>query len=153
MSAPDPVRDRGEVLDVLARFVHGIDTRDWALYRSVFADVVEIDYSSYRPGSAGPIAADEWVARASRLFPGLTASQHLVASPYVQLAGDTATVRSSVRADHVLDGEHVVLGGSYVHRLARDEDGWRITGVALHVTWQDGDRDLLVRAAERAAPP
>ena len=150
MTAPDPVRDRGEVLDVLARFVHGIDTRDWALYRSVFADVVEIDYSSYRPDSVGPVAADEWVARATRLFPGLTASQHLVASSYVQLAGDTATVRSSVRADHVLDGEHFVLGGSYVHRLTRGEGGWRIDGVALHVAWQDGDRNVLVRAAQRA---
>lgn len=153
MTAPDPVRDRGEVLDVLARFVHGIDTRDWALYRSVFADVVELDYGSYRPGSVGPMSADDWVERARRLFPGLTASQHLVASPYVQLSGDEAWVRSSVRADHVLDGEHFVLGGSYLHRLSRGGRGWRITAVTLQVTWQDGDRDVLVRAAARAARP
>jgi len=33
--------DRGAVLDVLARFAHGIDGRDWVLYRSVFADEFE----------------------------------------------------------------------------------------------------------------
>ena len=56
--SPGPAADvRAEVLDVLARFAHGIDGRDWTLYRSVFADVIDVDYASYRPGSVARMTA------------------------------------------------------------------------------------------------
>ncbi len=67
---PVDAQDRTDVLDVLARFAHGIDGRRWDLYRSVFTDDVAVDYSSYRTGSVGTMSADEWVDRARRLVPG-----------------------------------------------------------------------------------
>ena len=142
---------RAEVLDVLARFAHGIDGRDWALYRSVFADVVDVDYTSYRPGSAGPTAADDWVDRARRLFPGLDATSHLLVNPWFRPDVDGVLVQTSMRADHVLDGQRYTLGGRYVHRLADAGEGWRIHAVTLTVTWEEGDRALLSAAAARVA--
>jgi hypothetical protein len=147
-------QDRTRVLDVLARFAHGIDGRDWLLYRSVLADEVDVDYSSYRPGSIGRMTADAWVERAQRLFPGLDATQHLLVNPWVQDDDDGLTVRTSMRADHFLDGARYTLGGHYLHRLsARDDGEWVITGVTLTVTWQEGDARLLATAAERVAAP
>jgi 3-phenylpropionate/cinnamic acid dioxygenase small subunit len=147
MTAAD---DRASVLDVLGRFAHGIDGRDWELYRSVFADQVDVDYSSYRAGSVGSMAADAWVDRARALFPGLDASQHVLSNAWLQEEGDDrVAVRTTMRADHFLDGARYTLGGHYLHRLRRDAGGWRITGVTLTVTWQEGDGALLATAAQR----
>lgn len=142
--------DRDAVLDVLARFAHAIDGRDWELYRSVLADEIDVDYTSYRPGSRQRMPADAWVDRARRLFPGLDATQHVLVNPWVQAEGDAVRVRTSMRADHFLDDERYSLGGTYEHRLAREGGAWRITAVTLTVTWTEGDRQVLVRGAERA---
>ena len=109
------------VLDVLARFAHGIDGRDWALYRSVFTDEIDVDYTSYRAGSAGRMPADAWVERARRLFPGLDATTHVLVNAWFRPdddAGDSVLVQTSMRADHFLDGARYTLGGGYLHRAA-----------------------------------
>lgn len=144
----DP-RDRADVLDVLARFAHGIDGRDWELYRSVFADEIAVDYSSYRPGSVGLMPADAWVDRARRLFPGLDASQHVLVNAWLRAEGDEVLARTSMRADHFLDGGRYTLGGQYLHRLRRKRGVWLVSGVTLTVTWQEGDPAILAAAAQR----
>ncbi len=151
MTGPPTAADRAAVLDVLARFAHGIDGRDWELYRSVFTDEIDVDYTSYRPGSRARMPADEWVDRARRLFPGLDATQHVLVNARVRAHGDGARVRTSMRADHFLAGERYSLGGTYLHLLTRDGASWRISAVTLTVTWTEGDRQMLARAAERAA--
>jgi hypothetical protein len=149
VNAP-PAEERAAVLDLLARFAHGIDGRDWALYRSVFTDEIDVDYTSYRPGSPARMPADDWVDRARRLFPGLDATQHVLVNPWVRADGDAIRVRTSMRADHFLDGARYSLGGTYEHRLVPTGGEWRIAAVTLTVTWTEGDRQLLVRGAERA---
>ena len=72
--------DRLAVEEVLYRFADGLDRRDWVQYRAVFTDEIDLDYSSYRPTSIGVWAADDWVARAAALFPGLDATQHTASS-------------------------------------------------------------------------
>jgi hypothetical protein len=143
--------DRAAILDVLARFAHGIDGRDWALYRSVFTDEIDVDYTSYRAGSVARMAADDWVDRARRLFPGLDATQHVLVNPWFRPDGATVAVQTSMRADHFLDGARYTLGGHYVHRLVAGGGGWRISAVTLAVAWDEGDKGLLSVAAERAA--
>jgi len=138
------------VLDVLARFAHGIDGRDWILYRSIFADEVDVDYTSYRPGSAARMAAHEWVARAHRLFSGLDATSHVLVNPWFRPDAEGVLVQTSMRADHFLDGARYTLGGRYVHRLVHAGDAWRVRAVTLTVTWEEGDKGLLATAAERA---
>jgi hypothetical protein len=149
-NAPAAV-DRGAVLDVLARFAHGIDGRDWALYRSVFTDEVDVDYTSYRPGSRARMPADEWVDRARRLFPGLDATQHVLVNAWVRPDGEGVRVQTSMRADHFLDGARYTLGGHYVHRLVPAAGGWLISAVTLTVTWEEGDKGMLGRAADAVA--
>ncbi len=150
MTGPPTATDRAALLDVLARFAHGIDGRDWALYRSVFTDEIDVDYTSYRPGSRARMPADEWVDRARRLFPGLDATQHVLVNPWVRPDGKGVQVQTSMRADHFLDGARYSLGGTYLHLLTSAGGAWRISGVTLTVTWTEGDRQLLALAAERA---
>ena len=98
---------RAEAADELAvcrtlyDFAAAIDTRDWDLYRSVFTDEIDLDYSSYRPGSAGRIRADDWVERGRVLFTGLDASQHCLFNPRVTVNGSAAEVFVYIRAEHL----------------------------------------------------
>jgi len=143
--------DRLEVVDTVYRFAAAIDGRDWIAYRSVFTDEITIDYSSYRPDSIGRMAADDWVARGTRLFPGLDATQHCLFNPRVTVTPDGAVCETYVRAEHALDGALYTIGGHYTHRLQRDRDGWRINHVALRVAWTQGDSTLLDRGRQRVA--
>jgi SnoaL-like domain len=151
-SQADPT-DEWAVCRTLYRFAMGIDTRDWELYRSVFTDQIELDYSSYRSGSVGPMRAYDWVARGSVLFTGLDASQHCLYNPLVTVAGDVAHITMYVQAEHFLtnaDGDNwFTLGGYYSDRLVREEAGWRISHKKLVVTWNRGNRNVLTQAAER----
>ena len=155
--------ERLDVLDTLYRFAEGIDGCDWALYRSVFTADVDVDYTSYRPGSAARMPAQEWVARAARMFPGLSATQHTLHNPQVRVDGEGARVGTSMRAEHVLlpadrpaaspadDAEVFTIGGRYDHRLTRSSGGWLVAAVTLTVRWQQGDPAMLARAASRVA--
>ena len=147
----DDWTDRLDVLDAVHRFAAALDGRDWPAYRAAFTDEITIDYSSYRPGSIGPMAADEWVARATRLFPGLDGTQHTISNARVTIAGDRAVCESYVRAAHALDGEVYTIAGHYSHGLVRSAAGWLIDHVTLRVAWSEGDREVLVRGAARAA--
>jgi hypothetical protein len=126
------------------------------MYRSVFTDEIDLDYSSWRAESIGRWRADDWVARGQRLFPGLTATRHALSNLLVTLDGDGCRVRTNVCADHVLvAGEHSLrvftLNGHYDDRCVRTGDGWKITGKRLVVEWSVGDREVLAIAAERVA--
>ena len=149
--------DRVALSDLLFGFALAIDTRDWVAYRNVFTDRIDLDYSSYRPGSAGPISADAWVDRARRLFPGLAGSQHSISNVRIAFepTGDRATLTSYVRADHYLPNDQGdslwTLGGIYTHAAVRTDDGWRFDGVTLRMLWNHGNRHVMTLGAERAA--
>ena len=146
---------RGEVAELISRFATGIDSCDFRMYRSVFTDEIDLDYSSWRPGSIGRWKADDWVARGARTFPGLTATRHALSNLLVIPDGAAMRVRANVCADHVLVGpngtEVFTLNGYYDDRCVATADGWKIEGKRLVMQWCTGDREVLARAAERVA--
>ena len=90
------------------QYAVGIDTRDWQLHRSIYVDEIEMDFTSYSGGD-GPtrMPADAWVAGLKPLFEGLSATQHVMTNPLIELDGQTATQRMYMKAEHFLieDGE------------------------------------------------
>jgi len=149
----EEIADRLAVVDVMHRFADGIDRRDWARYRSVFTDEIELDYSSYRAENAGTWTADDWVDKARSLFPGLDASQHTITNTLVELQGDVARVQADVRADHVVvvDGVTSVytVAGWYEDELVRTHAEWRIRRKVLHMRWSEGDVGVMQVARDR----
>jgi len=147
--------DRVAIAELMARFATGIDTCDWPMYRSVFTDEIDLDYSSWRPESVGRWRADDWVARGQRLFPGLTATRHALSNLLLAVDGDVVRVRANVCADHVLVDHHhanvFTLNGYYDDRCIPTADGWKIRGKCLVAQWSTGDRGVLTTASERVA--
>jgi len=146
--------DKLAVAETVYRYATGVDRRDWALYRSVFTDIVTVDFSSFSPDLPPRVMnADDWVAGLVPLFTGLTATQHSMTNPLATVDGDAATITMSMQAHHVHDPDDpaswYTVGGYYDDTLVRVDSRWLLTGVCLTVTWRAGDPTImeLARAA------
>jgi SnoaL-like domain len=140
--------DKLAVTETVYRYAIGVDRRDWALYRSLFADMVTIDFSSYGPDLLPrQMRADEWVRGLVPLFTGLAATQHSMTNPLATIDGDAAAITMYVRAHHVFNptdaASWYTVGGYYENTLARFDGRWLLTGVRLTVTWRAGDARIM----------
>lgn len=149
--------DHIDITRRLYEYALGIDTRDWALYRSIFTDEVTMDFSSYSGAPAAHMRADAWVAQCKPLFEGLDATQHSMTNPMVDIApdGNTARCRMYMQAEHFLRNDQgdsaFALGGYYDDQLVRTPAGWKIAAVTLRVFWNRGNRHIMALAAEKGA--
>ncbi len=122
------ISDRLEIEDLLARYSHAIDDRDWDLLDEVFTADALIDYSETggEKGSVAQIKA--WLPVAMERFPRY---QHMVATKRLELEGDSARCRTILfnpMVHRAEDGSEQVffIGLWYRDRLVRTEKGWRI---------------------------
>ena len=145
--------DKLMIAETIYMYAIGIDTKDFDLYGSIFADQVNIDFSSYE-GSSVPettvLTRDQWVSRVRPLFTGLAATQHSMTNPVVNIDGDTASCRMYMQAHHVFEPEKedswFTIGGYYDDTLTRDAEspsGWKLTGVKLTVLWRKGQESIM----------
>ena len=100
--------DKLMIAETIYLYAIGIDTKDFDLYGSIFADHINIDFSSYE-GSSVPettvLTKDQWINRVRPLFTGLAATQHSMTNPVVNIDGDTASCRMYMQAHHVFEPE------------------------------------------------
>ena len=68
-------------------YAMGLDTRDWALLRSIFTDEIHMDFESYSGAPGNTLSADAWIAGTRVLFTGLDSSQHVMTNPVVEVDG------------------------------------------------------------------
>jgi hypothetical protein len=134
-------------------YAFGIDTRDYRLLRSIFLDEILMDFSSYNGRPSARVDAQEWVDGCAELFDGLDATQHTMANPIVDLDRPSghARQRMTMQAVHFLDGSEFTLGGWYDDHVILTDQGWKLAGVTLHVTWRRGDESIMSKALERTA--
>jgi hypothetical protein len=130
----------------------GIDTRDWALLRSIFSDEIEMDFSSYSGQPGSKVSADDWVNGVKILFTGLDATQHVMSNPIVDVEGDSGRLRMYMKAEHFLlndsGSDDFALGGYYEDRLIKTAGQWKIEAVKLTVLWNRGNRHIMSLAHE-----
>jgi ketosteroid isomerase-like protein len=128
------ISDELEIAALLSRYARAVDTKDWALYRSVFTDDAYVDYSS-----AGVIAGprDEVADWLSQAFTAIAMSMHYITNVEIQIEGDTATVRAMFYNPFQLSGmsELSHCGGYYHHELLRTPDGWRSRSLREENAW------------------
>lgn len=133
----DTVADRQALQDVMLRYAAGVDERDFAMYRSCFADEVEVvgfDADVIR-------GADAWVAFVRTALEQYGTTQHMLAPQLASIDGDTAETRNDVQALHALknsEGELFTLWATYRTRLKKQDGEWKIVR-----------HELVPRATER----
>jgi len=151
--------DRAAISDVVHAYANGLDRRDWALYRSIFTDTIDMEFTSVGLRS-GSYQADDWVRSAQTLFAGFSATQHTSSNHVHDIRGDVAICLSNMQAEHFIareagdglggpDADRWTIGGFYRNELVRQPDGWKLKRVALTVTWSRGNPEVSRIALRR----
>jgi hypothetical protein len=120
--------DRIEIQDLLVRYAHAVDTRDWKQFAGLFTEEAVVDYTAFG-GPCGTV--EEVTAFLAAVLPMFAATQHLVANSAVTLDGDRATARTMCHNPMALPGEEgeaglLLCGLWYVDELRRTPEGWRL---------------------------
>lgn len=148
-------------------YARGIDDRDWVVFRSVFADVCEVDFRSWSGAPSTAMASDVWVQAVRSVTGAFDATQHLMTNLRLDTAfDDVGEARviigtNEVQAQHWFDGATMAgfdrpaepawctLGGVFTNRYVHGEDGWRIAACRFTLRWRTGDETLFALARQR----
>lgn len=127
--------EHSDISALLYRYARAVDSKDWELYRSVFTEDAQIDYSS-----AGAIVGtrDEVVDWFAANFGVIPWSMHYITNiEILETDGDTATVRAMFYNPMQLPGmaEMSACGGYYHHELVRTPDGWHSRSLREENLW------------------
>jgi ketosteroid isomerase-like protein len=119
------VADRIALMDVMLKYAKGVDERDLALYRSVFADDVEVH------GFAREVfrGADAWAAYVAKALEQYGPTQHMLGPQLATVDGDRASCRTDVQALHYLrdkPGTTLTLWATYLTEMRRIGGEWKI---------------------------
>ena len=157
----DTTADRLAIIQLVNHFGIAIDLRDWAHFKSLFADTVDFDYSSI-----GEVAAtlhpDDITNTARKDLGGFQTTQHVITNHIVHLEGDKpngmpslrANCQAHVRAMHFLpvEGESMLeMGGYYEAELIRSDKPngmtslrhWKIKSWKFTILWSRGNEQLF----------
>jgi ketosteroid isomerase-like protein len=131
--------DREEIKEVRNRFALALDTRDWELFDSLFADDVDADLPDLGV-PRGTVPKAELLNAFSRAFrrpASEMGTQQLYGNFIIEVRGDEATSSSYFVGHHNIPGfeggEDATLRARYVDRLVRTENGWKIAALTVHV--------------------
>lgn len=145
--------DRAAISDIVIAYATALDTRDWGLFGSIFADEVTVDYRSFDPDFAFTLPAARFVEMMQSGFGGFDATQHISSNHVHAIEGGRATCVSYMQASHfvVRDGATAcaTFFGHYTNRLIRTPGSWRLSELTLTVTARLGDMRVFEWAADR----
>ncbi len=142
--------DENAIRKLVIAFSNAMDARDVAMFRSAFADVVDLDIP---PRAAdvivlqGKVNADTYAEQVIKLLSGFTATQHVSTNHQIEVDGDRATCVCYTHATHYLpieNGEHWLTAGSrYALEAERFPDkGWRFVKFRSTRMFSDGNLGL-----------
>jgi hypothetical protein len=149
--------DRIDVACVVGSLAVHVDARHWDELLALFAPDVRVDYVSLFGGEAQSVTREELIGSWRKLLPGFTRTCHVIGTPVVTLAGDTAQAAASVVAWHFVKEPDLagrdcwLVGGCYEMSLSKIDGAWRIATLTLARAWAEGNLDLPKIAGERAS--
>ncbi|MET9879339.1 nuclear transport factor 2 family protein [Actinacidiphila glaucinigra] len=144
-----PAADGFDVLNVVGRYFQFCDAKDWDGMRSLWADMVTVDYGGVLPVE-GQVEAETLKRTMADAIDPIPLTQHMVTSPVVTVDGDTATVRLHLEALHHHPGlgedERSTNWTLYARNaigLDRTPEGWKVSSEKMTVVCQTGNKDFV----------
>jgi hypothetical protein len=121
-----------KVLELLARYAHGLDDGDVSAVLACFALDARADYNGGAISLNGHAELEPFFKEALG-----KPSTHLFSNTIVEVDGETATTRSSAVAFVTrTEGQVTVRGLVYETRCGRDGDEWKFRQLTHRLTWQ-----------------
>lgn len=131
------IDDRIEIQDLLVRYCHALDDRDWAAFEQLFTADAIIDFSAFGGPRCGAPALAEFLRGVAAQVPGW---QHTISTLLLSGSGDRIQSRCAAQVMMVTkndDGsDRVNFNGLwYRDRLVRTPRGWRIAERVQQRSW------------------
>jgi hypothetical protein len=135
--------DHIEITQLLQRYFHALDWKDYALLDRVFTADAELHYDMGGMGEGAKADLPTMVKQFDAFNRVFAFTQHIMGQPLIDCDGDRATSTTALRAIHVqvaLDGSENtwVVYGFYEDLHRRTEAGWRIQKRYFRATHFDG---------------
>jgi hypothetical protein len=153
----DSMNDPFDVTNAIGRYFQFCDAKDWDGMRSLWADMVTVDYGGVFP-LEGRVEADALKRAMTATIGPIPLTQHMVTTLAADIEGDTATARFHLEALHHHPGlgEDVrstdwTLYAREVIGLDRTAEGWKVSSERLTVLHQTGNTDFVSDLARLAA--
>ena len=146
MSPVDPVQqlqwlvDRASISDLLVRFAHALDTKDFDGYAALYTHDGVLELPDPQTGTYFQLTQPELAVAVPRSLGRYAATHHLSCNHQIEIKGDNASSRSYLQAVHVgaRPDHHWSAGGWYDCTYRREAGNWRFTRVRLTAVWIDG---------------
>jgi len=137
----EALSDSSRVERLVAQLAKSADSRDWPGVRAVFADEVDLDYTSVAGGQPSRVAADTLVTGWEKGLSTYAQTKHNFSDLVVRVDGDHATATFTGQATHLkTDGSRWNCGGDYIYRFIRTSTGWRAAAAQFNMRWELGQR-------------
>lgn len=145
--------DGAALIELVDSIFDTVDAKDWDGAEALFADKVDVDFTSLAGGEPAEITNVQLVDGWRVGLHAKKASFHTVSHYRVVVTGDEALVKVKGYAYNVLDaslgGEMWEVWGRYEIPARRTAEGWKATGltfVALHTRGDDAVRTHVLEA-------
>jgi ketosteroid isomerase-like protein len=137
MFSAQEIADRIEIDQVLARYCHAVDDRDWKTYRTIFTEDAVIDdivTGGIRSG------VEDHIVYLQRALNSIRLSQHTISTILLDVVGDSATAKVQCVCPMVVAmpqgaAQTMILGVRYRDRLSRVNGRWRISELIEENFW------------------
>ena len=142
--------EKGAIIETYTAIFLNSYLHAWDKVRSVFADVVQIDYSSLNGQPPEQLKSDDLVAAWSALLPKFNFTLHYLTNHVVSVQGARANASCYGHAMHHLkgveEGDFWEVYGTYEFVLKKT-DSWRVTSMRYNHKYAAGNLNLPVIAA------
>jgi hypothetical protein len=121
-----------------------VDRRDWHAIKDVLAATIAVDYTELYGGEPASMSCDDLIEQWRANLGRLDATQHVITNVQASVNdGKTVRATANVVATHVRAGAAGspiwTVGGWYDVQLSPSDDGYAISSLTLHSTWQAGN--------------
>ena len=132
------LQDRSAIHQLMARYYHCVDRRDFTGVGAVFTDDASVDFATGTPVK-GREAIVRYITGVGR-YPVTT---HFMGNQLVELKADTAEVETYAIAFHrgMFDGKEMdmAIGIRYLDRMVRRRQGWLVALRVMAYDWRRYD--------------
>jgi hypothetical protein len=148
--------DRAEIADAIGCYTYGMDSRNWALFRTCWTDQISLDFTAIEliTEPLTNISLDAYIELLKAFFEKMPRSQHLKAPVRYEFDGDKkATVYSMMQGKHwmpnSLGGPMQTVVGYYRDEFVRTKSGWKMCGMKELIYWNEGNGYVLTDNLQR----
>ena len=131
-----------KIQQIVARFANSFDVKDWDDLQACFTESLYTDNSDLRGTPPETVSAKDYVQKRINSLNHLKL-HHLVSNYEVDFTdSNTSTCRASMVVWRKSDEEEFTSHCVYIFQLAKQDAGWKISGITQKVLWNEGTSSI-----------